>query len=261
MFRKNGLFLFLLVLTLFFQIGDKESRLAKANFISSFVYYPFIQSLNTIYEFIELREQVDHLSEHLAFKQIENAQLYNALDEQKKIDVEFAALQSEFVLANIIAYRGNFQEKNLIINRGRKDGVEVDFPVISSYGVVGKITLATANYSIVLPLDHSAFQLGVMLKRNSLQGLLKADIYGNVAMTMLRQGADINVGDTLISSNLSDIFPKGFPVGIVTSLQRDNSGVNMLAQIEPFEQINQLDQVVVIKYRKEDNYEEEIYRN
>ncbi|MFO7896947.1 MAG: rod shape-determining protein MreC [Candidatus Cloacimonadales bacterium] len=261
MLKKNGLFIFLLILTLFFQAGNDESRLRKANFVSNFVYYPFIQSLNSIYELFELKEQAAHLAERLALKQVENAKLYNALDEQKKLDVEFAALSSEFVLAKIIAYRGNFQEKNLIINKGTNDGIRKDYPVISSYGVVGKITLATDNYSIVLPIDHSAFQLGVMLKRNSLQGLLKADIYGNIAMTMLHQGADINVGDTLISSDLSDIFPKGFPVGVVTSLQRANTGVNMLAQIEPFEKINQLDQVVVIKHIKENNYEREIYRD
>ena len=258
MLNKNVLFVILLLLSFFFQMGGTEAREQKALFFSKFVFFPFINSLNSIFEIIEVKEENIQLANALARKQIEIVKLQNALHDQENIKVQFETDQTEFILANVIAYSGNSQEKNLIVNKGSKDGVEKGFPVISTNGIVGKVVIVSRNYSVVLPFNHSTFRLGVMLKRNSLQGLLKSDIYGNVAMTMLRQASDINVGDTLITSDISSIFPKGFPIGVVNNIQPESDGVNMKAMITPFEVIGQLDQIIIVNYKKDISYEEEI---
>ena len=261
MLKKNGLFIFLLLISLIFQMGGEEAKQRKANFFGKFVFYPFIKSLNSMYEIFEIKEENILLSEALAIKQLEVVKLKNTLSYQEYITAQFEVEQTEFILSNIIAYTGNFQEKTLIIDKGTRDGLKRDFPVISTNGIVGKITTVTQNYAIVLPYNHSGFRLGVMLKRNSLQGLLKSDIYGNIAMTMLREGADINVGDTLITSDISNIFPQGFPIGIIDNIQNDNNNTNMKAKILPFEEIEQLDKVIIIKYKKDMSYEKEIDKN
>jgi len=261
MLKKNALFLILLICSIVFQLGGIDSRARKANFFSNFAFYPFVQSLNNYYEMLELKEHNQELAQSLAFKQIENVKLHNKLDAQESLDIEFDVLQSEFILANIIAYTGTFQEKNLVIDKGENQGLEIGFPVISPNGIVGKITLASHNYSVVLPLNHSSFKLSVMLKRNSLQGLMTSDIYGNIAMTMLRQGSDIMVGDTLVTSDLSTIFPRGYKVGVVQSIQAGPNSVSMRANIAPFTVVDQLDQVVVLEYKKDMSYETEINKN
>ncbi len=261
MLKRNGLFIFFVICSIFFQVGGASSRANKANFISKILLYPFVESLNNFYEFLELKEENQELAKELAVKQIENVKLQNKLDAQANLEIEYEVLNSNFILANVISYTGNFQEKNLVLDKGKKQGVELDYPVISPNGIVGKINLVAENYSICLPLNHSSFKLSVMLKRNSLQGLLTSDIYGNTAMTMIRQGSDIVVGDTLVTSDLSTIFPRGYNVGVVKSIQIDTNGINMKANIKPFSVIDQLDQIVIMEYKKDMSYETEINKS
>jgi len=261
MLKQNWLFIFFVICSIFFLVGGSASRANKANIISKTLFYPFVHSLNNYYEFLELKENNQELVKKLAIMQIKNVKLHNKLDTYANLEIEYDVLNSKFILANIIAYTGNFQEKTLVLDKGKKQGVKLDNPIISSNGIVGKINLVADNYSICLPLDNSNFKLSVMLKRNSLQGLLTSDIYGNIAMTMIRQGSDIVVGDTLITSDLSTVFPRGYDVGVVKSIQIDSDGINMKANIKPFTVIDQLDQIVIIEYKKDMSYETEINQN
>ena len=139
--------------------------------------------------------------------------------------------------------------------------IKKDYPVISTEGIVGKIITVSQNYAVILPLDHHQFKIGVMLKRNHLQGLLESDILGNTFMTMIPIGSDIELGDTLQTSDISSIFPKGYPVGKVIKLIQSPNKIFMKAEIETFVKPTCLDQVVILHYEKEKNYEREIHRN
>lgn len=233
-------------------LGGNEHRIKKASFLSRTLYLPLISSINqieTLFKIKDRNEQLRHINTQKTNKIVE---LENLLNKIENTNIKYETANLKFIQCDIIGYRGNFQERNLILNKGSIDGVKQDLPVISSNGIVGKIVSVSLNTSIVLPLSHSTFHLGVMCKRNHLQGILESDIYGRSYMSLIKLGSDITLGDTIITSNISTIFPKGYPVGTVKKLSETPDKVYMNASISTFEDPASLDQVIILQYKKEE---------
>jgi rod shape-determining protein MreC len=245
-----------LALALF--LGNNEQRQKKADFLSKTVFYPFITSLKKIESLFEIKEKNILLSQSIAGQTIKITALENELKELNSVRLNYDSEIYNFLLADIIGYKGNFLERNFIINKGKLQNVEINYPVISNDGIVGKIISVSQNFSVVLPLDHSTFKLGVMSKRTHLQGIMESNIYGNSFMTMIKLGSDIGLGDTIVTSNISTVFPKGFPVGIVTKLIEEPDKTHMTAQISTFIDPASMDQVIILFCKKDTSYEQEL---
>jgi rod shape-determining protein MreC len=101
-------------------------------------------------------------------------------------------------------------------------------------------------------LNHSNFKLAVLNKNSGVQGILVADIYSNIAISYLRFGANIAVGDTIVTSNLSHIFPPNYPVGRIVRLEESIDALYLRGIIEPFNDIQNLQNVfVLLRERRE----------
>lgn len=241
--------------------GNVEQKLAKANLLNSTLYYPFISSVTKIEEIFGIAEENKYLASQLADKILSVNKLESKLEQYENLNLEFEVANYDFILVDIIAHSGNFQERNFIINKGRKDKIKINFPVISSRGIVGKIISVSQNYSVVLPFNHSSFKLSVNTKKKKLLGLLESDIYGNTVMSFIKLGSEIALGDTIVTSNISNIFPEGFPVGVVNSLYESQDKTHMKASIHPFAETSSLDRVIVLFYEKDKSYESELNLN
>jgi rod shape-determining protein MreC len=259
--RKNFLFFLYLILSLLLIAGGNEARNKKAVFLNKIAFFSFINSVEEINSLFKIKHENKLLSEKLAVQTNKVVALENLLDRIKNTDIQYEAEDFEFVIADIIGFTGIFQERNLIINKGITDKIHINSPVISNTGIVGKIISNSLNYSIILPLNHSSFKVGVMCKRSHLQGIMKSDAYGNSFMNLIKLGSDIAVGDTIVTSNISTIFPKGYPVGIITKLREAPDQIYMYANLQTFIDPASLDQVIVLDYKKEINYESEIQDN
>ncbi len=246
-----------LIVAFILLLGSNEQRLYKANLLSITVYYPLISSVNQIEELFTLRERNKILSERLAhFKTLSNT-LQSDLHSLKSIvrlqeQSNFQhGVPLDFKVSSIIAYRGSFTNRTLIIDKGKADGIEKSFPVISENGIVGKIINVFPKHSIVLPMNSPHFKVGVVTENSSVQGLLEADISGSLYMTMIPSGSPVGVGDVVTTSSVSTFFPQGYPVGIISSLLKTPEDIYLRAKIDPFTEINNLEQVIVLFYEKE----------
>ena len=236
-------------------VGGNDHRIKKASFLSQTIYLPFISSVNRIESLFKIKERNLELMRINTQKTNEVVKLENLLNKIKNTKIKYETEDLEFILSDIIGYKGHFQERSLILNKGSKDNITQDLPVISSNGIVGKIVSVSVNTSVVLPLSHSTFRLGVMCKRNHLQGILESDIYGRSYMSLIKLGSDIALGDTIVTSNISTIFPKGYPVGVVKKLSETPDKVYMNASVTTFVEPTSLDQVIVLKYQKDEKDE------
>ncbi len=257
MSRQNILYAVFLTLALILYLGNTEQRLQKARFLSKTLYLPLISSINIVENLFKIKEENQLLVKEIANKTIYINKLENQLDMFEKIQVDYIFGHYDFCLADIIGYSGNFEERNLILNKGSIDDIKINYPVISTEGIIGKILSVSPNYAVVLPYTHAKFKLGVMLEKNNLQGMLESDIYGNTYLTLIKLGSDINLGDVVVTSNISTIFPRDFPVGVVTKLIESSDKIHMDAKISGFTNPACLDHVIVLKYEKDKNYEKE----
>lgn len=238
--------LFIIALALF--AGSSASRSVKAQWLSQTVFLPFTKTIQAFYTIQRLKVENYNLRDNLTRKALENLALTNHLKAlQSGRSFSFELNGTPYTMAEVIGYSGQFHERNLIINKGFGDGIETDSPVVSSDGIIGKIITVNRNNSIILPLTHSQFQLAVMDKSTNVQGVLQSDLLGTTSMNLIKLGSQISIGDTIVTSNLSRLFPKGFPVGKIKRIKESQDNLFLSAEIIPFTLVENLEHVFILK--------------
>lgn len=244
-FIVPGIF-FLIALLLF--AGNSDARSLKAQWLSRTIFMPFVKTIQAYVTNQSLKQENYVLQNKLALQVLENLELKNylkALQRTETFHLEFSEVP--FTMAEVIGYSGQFNDRNLIINKGSADGVEFDSPVVSTEGIIGKVVVVNRLNSIILPLNNSQFQLAVMDKSTNVQGILQSDIKGNTSMNLIKLGSQISIGDTVVTSNLSRLFPKGYPVGKISRIKESQDNLFLSAQILPFTLVENLEHVFILK--------------
>lgn len=231
-------------------LGSPESRTAKAGWLGNTMFFPFVHSLRAIETNKSLKQEVFSLRQKLTQSNLQNLELRNELRQYNEaLALQFDPGDAEFEMAEVIGFSGQYQERNLVVDRGLGSGIKNGYPVISATGIVGKIILVNADHSIILPFSNPRFQVAVMDERTSVQGILEADIAGGVSMNLIKLGSDITVGDTIVTSNLSRLYPKSYPVGTVKRIKESQDNLFISADILPFTQVENLEHVFILKKR------------
>jgi len=214
------------------------------------MFFPFVHSLRAIETNKSLKQEVFSLRQKLTQSNLQNLELRNELRQYNEaLALQFDPGDAEFEMAEVIGFSGQYQERNLVVDRGLGSGIKNGYPVISATGIVGKIILVNADHSIILPFSNPRFQVAVMDERTSVQGILEADIAGGVSMNLIKLGSDITVGDTIVTSNLSRLYPKSYPVGTVKRIKESQDNLFISADILPFTQVENLEHVFILKKR------------
>jgi rod shape-determining protein MreC len=244
-YLNSGIF-FIIALVMF--TGNSITRTNKAQWLSKTIFLPFSKTIEFIITLEKLKQENYVLVNKLALKTLENVYLANQLKAlQSNQTFHFELNDIPFTMAEVVGYSGLFHDRNLIIHKGTHEGVELDSPVVSADGIIGKTIVVNAHNSIVLPLTHSQFQLAVMDKNTNVQGILQSDLTGITSMNLIKLGSQISIGDTVVTSNLSRLFPKGYPVGKISKIKESQDNLFLSAQIEPFTLVENLEHVFVLK--------------
>jgi rod shape-determining protein MreC len=145
---------------------------------------------------------------------------------------------------------GNLQNY-LTLNKGALDGIEPQMGVVGADGLVGQISSVSDHFSVVIPIINPKIKTSGLLKRGNYVGSLVWD--GKDARFALLEGiprhVELAVGDTLISSGYSSIFPEGILIGTVYNFQQEDAGNNYLINIKLSTNFHNLSHVDVIRYR------------
>ncbi len=246
---KNYLLpLVLAVLALACLLGSTPTRVKRADWLGQTVFIPFTHSLKVIRTNTTLKNEIARLRRELAEKTLVNLRLANALKESDpRQAISFDTGDVGFDMAEVIGYSGQFHQRNLIVDKGLVNGVRKDRPVISATGIVGKVISVSSSHSVVLPLSNPQFQVTVMDKQTSVQGILQSDLGGRIMMNMIKLGSEISTGDTIVTSNLSTLFPKGYPVGTISRISESQDYLFISAEITPFTLVENLEHVFILK--------------
>lgn len=139
----------------------------------------------------------------------------------------------------------------LLINKGRRDGLEVNMPVVSLKGVVGKTVEVAPSTAEVILITHPDFRISAIAQRTREEGLVYATVDKKLCvMKYLPPDSEVSVGDLVVSSGWGEIYPKGLLIGKVTAINTDRSRVYKNAFISPAVNLSQLEEVLVITGRK-----------
>ena len=154
------------------------------------------------------------------------------------------------VTARVVGHNPGRFLTTIIINRGTSHGVKENMPVFSMDGLVGKVTKAALTHSRVQLLVDPNLKLSVLERRTRVVGFLES-VDGHLLSAQIPTHAGVQVGDTLITSGLGGIFPKGIPVGTVKEIRSADLEVMRMMDVAPFQVFSKLEEVFVMEKEPE----------
>jgi rod shape-determining protein MreC len=119
-------------------------------------------------------------------------------------------------------------------------------PVVSPEGVVGQVVTASYDYSKVMLIIDRSSAIDSLVQRNRTRGVVEGETDTTCRFKYVLRKAEVNVGDTVVSSGLDGLFPKGLRIGEVKEISKDQPGIFQDVRIEPFVDFTRLEEVLVI---------------
>lgn len=151
------------------------------------------------------------------------------------------------VAAQVIGTSGSDHSHVLWIDKGSADGLRPEQPVITPDGAVGKLREVMPHTSQLLLLNDANSGAGVFLSSTRLRGILRGTASGEVVINNLTADDRIKPGEKVITSGGDQVFPRGLPVGVVSSLAPDpQHPPYLLIHIKPDANLHQLEEVLVV---------------
>ena len=240
---------FCIILSLLF-IFNNDSELiknAKINSLStfSFLYQPFNWLDNQLF----LNKKLEVLSSENLRLSLENQVLkvHETENIRYREFLNFKRRENlDFVGADVISKGVTANMSSIIINRGSNDGVSKNLPVLSSNGVIGKITAVSSSSSEVQLISDVNFRLSVKIAPDEVEGIMRWIREDICEIAELKKISDIEIGDIVLTSNLSIYFPPNLPVGEVVSIFEKSNSSNRIVTMKLFSDLSTINQLFVL---------------
>ena len=215
--------------------------------------WEFVGDVRQVYsENIRLREQLEEyegVDLRMNELRLANARLRNLLDFQQQVDHEVTA-------AEVIGRNPSTWHSSVTINKGSRHGIEVNMPVVNSQGLVGRVTEVYPAYSKVQLLVSPDSGTSAIVQRTRDNGVLMGlhTPTGYTRLTHLPPDSDIQVGDVVVSSTLTGVYPKGILIGRVVEVSYDPVKMETSALVKPEVDFERLEEVLIITdFQQEDD--------
>lgn len=256
LYKNNHWFLFVFLevisIILLFQFNSYQHSvyLTSANGLfaktqevkSSITSYFYLKSINEelLDKNIELERELSILQDLLKETSLEQ----NDTSVLSQREVDKYKVYSARIVQNSVINADNF----MTINKGSEDGIKPDMGVVDGKGVVGIVYKTSPHYSWIMSLLNSKFSLSCKILGSNYTGTLIWE-YGNPKYAYLRdlpRHATFSLGDTLVTSGFSAIFPEGMSVGTIDDVS-DDDGLSYYLKIKLAVDFGKLDGVRLIE--------------
>ncbi|MCF8239027.1 MAG: rod shape-determining protein MreC [Saprospiraceae bacterium] len=249
--RYGGLLTFVLLELLSVYLVVRYNQTQRDIYLNSSRYYSgiLLEKTTQLRHYASMAEVADSLSK-------ENATLYNRLYSQLAItprDAEVDSLLSpfEFIPARVIKNSINQPNNNLTLNKGELDGVQAGMGVVLSKGVLGIVRNTSPHFCRVLSLLNSQTFISAAIRRNNAFGVIHWDgLSPNVVvLEEIPKHLDIQVGDTVVTSGHSSVFPPGLEIGRVTNYYIPSGSNSFRIDVELFVDLSRINRAYIIRNR------------
>ena len=134
------------------------------------------------------------------------------------------------------------------LNRGSLSGIKEDMGVLSPTGIVGVVRNVTPHFSQVMPILNPKYQPSCKIKGTNFPGILSWD-GRNTQYSFLKelpQHAEFHIGDTIVTSGFSTVFPEGLPVGTIENTIKEKGENYNSVKVRLFTNFSALSEVMVV---------------
>jgi rod shape-determining protein MreC len=249
---KNRTFFSLLlttVLSLLMISSPKEIQLSTARTLTMTVFFPFQLTFNQITRvkniFLEntrLKKEVAQLNVEVALlreKAVENENLRGLLNFTNNFSFDFVPVR-------VIAHDPSKGNWTAIVNAGKNSGIQMYMPLVGEKGVVGKVIQVMGNMSLVQLLKDPSSRTSILCRRTRTVSILGTE-NGSDFYVQYRRHEDVVPGDTIVTSGLGGIYPRGLTVGIIDKLEEDENPLFKRARLQLSVDFDRLDELFILR--------------
>jgi rod shape-determining protein MreC len=201
----------------------------------------------------ELLREINRLrqeTQQLRSQAIQNAAIARENDQLRALLNWQRQVPWKLKLANVVMRDPANWWHTIQIDLGSRDGIRVDLPVLTSEGLVGRVSSVTETRSEVVLIgnpdcrvsaivDDTAHDMGVIIAGGPVDTSL-------VNLTYLASTANLKSGQAVVTSGLGDIYPKGIPIGQILDARPVEYGLYTEARVKLNANLGSLEQVWVL---------------
>jgi len=208
-------------------------------------------------------KSLDQLEHENAALQVENRELRAANQSLRDVEHEVNRLRHalnyrersvfKLIAAEMVARDSSTWWRTVTINRGRRDGIETDMPVVTDEGLIGKTTSVSDVISVVLLVSDENCRVAASVEGSREQGIVSGErvtsgLTPRLDLNFLSKQADLKPGQKVYTSGVGGVFPSGLLIGVVKSYRvRELDGQ---AQLTPAVDLSHLEDVFVVTGRR-----------
>ena len=266
--KQNGLFggiITLIILILLIFLSNVEtSKLSYLESLGSKIINPiqkvFVDLKNKITGNTSYFSTMDELKEENNQLKEENKKLEESLRELEILRAEKNTLQEysnltnkysnyETIPADVINRDVSNYGGTIVINVGSNDGVEKNMTVIADKGLVGHVISVTNNTAKVQVIVDPASTVSATISTMEESIICKGTLEDNKILraSYIPTGAELIIGDTIQTSGLGEIYPKGILIGTISEIVTTNNSTDRYAVIQTAVDFSKFYSVLVIK--------------
>ena len=171
--------------------------------------------------------------------ELANVRLRDLIDFQRNIS-------ERVVAAEVIGKDPSAWFNTVIIDKGEADGLTRGLPVVIAQGIVGQVIEVSTHYSKVMLIVDSNSAVDSLVQRTRARGVIKGESTVQCRLDYVLRKNDVRIGDTIVSSGLDGVYPKGLRIGLVSQVIEHDADIFHEVIITPFVDFEKLEEVLVI---------------
>ncbi|MEY8707099.1 rod shape-determining protein MreC [Bacteroides faecichinchillae] len=188
-----------------------------------------------------LEQQINNLEKALKERQLDSITI-NSIKEIPQTDYQLFK-------AHVIKNSLNLADNYITLDKGSLAGIRSEMGVVDGNGIVGIVYETSPSYSVVISILNSKSNISCKIVGSDYFGYLKWE-HGDSQYAYLKdlpRHAEFNLGDTVVTSGFSTVFPEGIMVGTVDDMSDSNDGLSYLLKIKLATDFGKLSDVRVIE--------------
>jgi rod shape-determining protein MreC len=157
--------------------------------------------------------------------------------------------EHRYIGANIVGKNLQLLRNTITLDVGENEGVQVNMPIVSERGLVGKVISTTGHYSIGQILLNKDVRVSAKVQRSRVDGIIRWDGGRHLLLQNVARTDDVQTGDLVITSDYSAFFPKGIKVGVVSETRPLPGSLFQAVTVKPAVDFTALEEVFVMQFK------------
>ncbi|HFQ81097.1 MAG TPA: rod shape-determining protein MreC [Desulfobacterales bacterium] len=222
-------------------MGPVQGTFAKSMSLVSGIWRHYISLTKVAVDNERLRREINkYRQKNAEFREAAalNGQLQKLLDLDKR-------LKLPTVTARIIGRDPSLWFKTLTIDKGSTSGISAGMAAVTPNGVAGQVINTSPHYAKIMAATDPNSAIDAIIQDNRLQGIIKGDGQ-NYRLRYVLKNSQVTVNDTIITSGLGGVFPKGLVIGTVSNVLRARRGMFLQIKVKPSVNLHHLEYLTII---------------